>query len=540
MKNRTPEKSPSNDPKWLELVLSGIGEGVIAADEEGQVQFINPAAVELVGWSAEEALGRQFHDIFRVAEEKPLERPAGTNGWEETKRNFEATLITKAGHSVPILANISPIQDENGRTSGNVLVFRNIAGQKKSLREIQLQANRAEILLEVALQLNNQLDIGQVLNQLCKITNQALQARATTVFLLDPKRGDFRRMAAYTADEGFRDHESESFVLGREFLETLLVQDDPVIVVPDIQSHTDWPYIDLIRARNIDTVVLAGLFRRDQLMGALVSIMADGQEMLPAEDVALLQGLANQASGAIENAELFDKVRMGRERQRMLAKSLVEIQEAERRHIAQDLHDHLGQVLTGLQFMLESVKNQVNEGQKEEISEIQKTVGDVIEQVREISLRLRPSMLDDMGLIPTLQWHFARYTNQTGIVVKFQHDKFTGRMPPEIETAAYRIIQEALTNVARYANVRDVFVGIALYEDSVWLEILDKGRGFNTAAVMERPSSGLGGMRERAGMAGGFLVVESYIDQGTQIVAALPLSDRPIERRKNVRKNPAG
>jgi signal transduction histidine kinase len=149
-------------------------------------------------------------------------------------------------------------------------------------------------------------------------------------------------------------------------------------------------------------------------------------------------------------------------------------------------------------------------------------------------------MLDDMGLIPTLQWHFARYTSQTGIRVKFQHDKFAGRMSSEIETAAFRIIQEALTNVARYAGVKEVFVGIALYEDSIWLEILDKGRGFNAASVMERPTTGLGGMRERASMAGGFLVVESYIDQGTQIVAALPLSDRPIERRKNARKNPAG
>jgi signal transduction histidine kinase len=149
-------------------------------------------------------------------------------------------------------------------------------------------------------------------------------------------------------------------------------------------------------------------------------------------------------------------------------------------------------------------------------------------------------MLDDMGLIPTLHWHFTRYTSQTGIRVNFQHDEILERVPPEIETTAYRIIQEALTNVARYAQTKEVFVGIAMHEDSLWLEILDKGQGFDTANFMERPSTGLGGMRERASLVGGYVVVESYLNQGTQIIAALPLSGTPIERRKNDRKSPSG
>jgi signal transduction histidine kinase len=127
---------------------------------------------------------------------------------------------------------------------------------------------------------------------------------------------------------------------------------------------------------------------------------------------------------------------MGREQQRKLAKSIVDVQEEERRHIARELHDHLGQLLTGLQFMLETAKRQEGSMQKASLAEIQKTVGDVIGQVREMSLNLRPGMLDDMGLLPTLQWHLERFTSQTGIQVDFHSDAHMERFPAESETAA--------------------------------------------------------------------------------------------------------
>ena len=165
------------------------------------------------------------------------------------------------------------------------------------------------------------------------------------------------------------------------------------------------------------------------------------REILIEDEIALLRGLSDQAASAIENAELFDQVQVGRERQRKLSKSLVDIQEAERRHIAQELHDHLGQILTGLQFMLESTKQQATGQQRSNLEEVQASVSDIIRQVREMSLNLRPSMLDDMGLVPTLIWHFDRYTNQTGIRVNFQRKAIPERLPLEIETAAYRIIQ---------------------------------------------------------------------------------------------------
>jgi signal transduction histidine kinase len=255
----------------------------------------------------------------------------------------------------------------------------------------------------------------------------------------------------------------------------------------------------------------------------------------------LLKGLADQAAISITNASLFEQVRRGREQQKALTTRLVEIQETERRHIARELHDQIGQVLTGLQFMLESSKNQVADTQTNKISEAQETVSGLIEQIREMSLNLRPAMLDDIGLLPTLLWHFERYTKQTGIEVSFHHNGLTQRLLPDVETTVYRIIQEALTNVARYAQVTMVFVQLTLRENILGVEIIDHGIGFDPSVDISKWSTaGLAGMRERANMLGGYLVVKSAQNQGTQILAMLPLDNTPVERRDRARNIIAG
>jgi signal transduction histidine kinase len=311
-------------------------------------------------------------------------------------------------------------------------------------------------------------------------------------------------------------------------------------VLQDIQDYPNLPYFEVYKRMDIKTLAISALFRGNDLIGALISVFAQRPKILLEDEISLLRGLSAQAASAIENVELFEQVRVGRERQRKLSKSLVDIQEAERRHIAKELHDHLGQVLTGLQFMLESTKQQASGTQRSNLEEIQDAVSDIIRQVREMSLNLRPSMLDDMGLLPTLIWHFDRYTSQTGIRVNFQRNEIPGRLPLEIETAAYRIIQEALTNVARHAQVSEVLVGLVVQENTLWVEVLDKGKGFEVSAESEKPSSGLSGMRERVGLLGGYLVLESFLNQGTQIVAALPLTDQPLERRKYDRNRSTG
>jgi PAS domain S-box-containing protein len=219
---------------------------------------------------------------------------------------------------------------------------------------------------------------------------------------------------------------------------------------------------------------------------------------------------------------------------RILSHRLVHVQETERRHLARELHDEVGQVLTGLKLTLEMIARGPVERVGVSLGEVQRLVNQLMAQVRRLSLDLRPAMLDDLGLLPALLWHLERYTAQTNIHVTFTHHGVERRFPPEIETAAYRIIQEALTNVARHASVAEVTVRVWAGPESLGMQIEDKGQGFDPEAVrVERDCSGLSGMHERVTLLGGHLAVESRPHHGTQLTAELPLNRRAEDGRRD-------
>ena len=531
--------------QWLNTTLTSIGDGVIATDEQGLIRFINPVAMEQTDWDHSQALGKFLSDVFSLVDEsshQPIDiLDRHTNLPQGRKNNgFEGLLIPKNGTPIPVEVNITSIEDGKGKVYGMVLIFRDVTQHRAALHEIKRQANRAEALVQVAAQLNSHLELKTVLNTICQVTNQTVNAAGTAVLLQGSRKDIFRDKAFVSQDPTLIAYQGKEFEIPKKIFQAVLSRANPVTVIQDVQNFHALHYTEVLRKLDIQTLAIAALFRGNELIGALVSAFTQKSRSLPEDETTLLKGLADQASSAIENAELFEQVRAGRERQRKLAKNLVDIQEAERRHIAKELHDHLGQLLTGLQFMLESTKNQASGKQRASLEEIQSSVSDIIGQVREMSLNLRPSMLDDMGLLPTLLWHLDRYTKQTSIRVNLRADEFPQRLPLEIETAAYRIIQEALTNVARYAEVDEVFVGLVLQEKTLWVEVLDEGKGFDTSLESDRLSSGISGMRERASLLGGYLVLESFINQGTQIVAALPITGQPLERRKYDRNRPPG
>ncbi len=146
--------------------------------------------------------------------------------------------------------------------------------------------------------------------------------------------------------------------------------------------------------------------------------------------------------------------------------------------------------------------------------------------MRDLSLRLRPSMLDDLGLLPALLWHVERFAAQTRVRASLEHRGLEGRLPPEVETAAYRIVQEALSNVARHAGVEECAVRVWLEGGVLHVRVEDEGRGFDARTHEARmPSTGLSGMRERATLLGGRLTVESAPGRGTRLAAELPVRE---------------
>jgi PAS domain S-box-containing protein len=215
------------------------------------------------------------------------------------------------------------------------------------------------------------------------------------------------------------------------------------------------------------------------------------------------------------------------ERLKSLSRRLMEVQEAERRNIARELHDEIGQVLTGLKLTLEMGARQPPDRARASLEQALTLVNELMARARRLSLDLRPAMLDDLGLAPAVLWHIEHYTAQTQIKVDLRHGGLEGRrFSPEVETAAYRIVQEALTNVARHANVSEVTVRVWADETTLSIQVEDAGAGFDSEAVhSSSETSGLAGMRERAILLGGQLIIESNVGAGTRLTAELGIGD---------------
>jgi signal transduction histidine kinase len=189
----------------------------------------------------------------------------------------------------------------------------------------------------------------------------------------------------------------------------------------------------------------------------------------------------------------------------------MEVQEAERRNIALELHDEIGQILTGLKLTLD-LGSRLPEGERAtSLDQARSLVNELMARVRQMSLDLRPAMLDDLGLLPTLLWHIENYTAQTQVRINFKHSGLEKRrFAPEVETAAYRVVQEALTNVARHAGVYEATVTLSTHQQMLLIEVADLGNGFEVQSLQAgSETSGLAGMRERAVLLGGQLTVDS-------------------------------
>jgi signal transduction histidine kinase len=209
---------------------------------------------------------------------------------------------------------------------------------------------------------------------------------------------------------------------------------------------------------------------------------------------------------------------------REFAARLLTVQEAERKHLARELHDEVGQVLTGLRLLLKLDRQPMADALKTRLEHAVTMVDELLARVQGLSFDLRPADLDHFGLLPALLALFERFKAQTGIRVNFNRQGTDIRFGPQVEAAAYRIVQEALTNAARHAGVADVMVRFRADADMLIIHVEDRGRGFDPTVVKKSTgSSGLIGMEERAMLLGGRLNVQSAPGAGTTITVELPI-----------------
>lgn len=260
-------------------------------------------------------------------------------------------------------------------------------------------------------------------------------------------------------------------------------------------------------------------------------------------------------SGRVERARLLEAVAQQRTQLRTLARKLTEVQEYERQRLARELHDEMGQALTAIRMNLSVIEKELQATAPESMSiriqerltESAQLTDETLEQIRELSQDLRPAMLDDFGLLPTLRWYAERFAKRTNILVEIQTDGFEqlSRFSSSLETALYRILQESLTNVARHAFASEISLSLTKTAPGVTavkkeageirVTIEDDGCGFDPAFVWTQQSIenggsggvGLLGISERVALLGGKLQIDSAPSQGTRIHVQLPLENAP-------------
>jgi signal transduction histidine kinase len=223
----------------------------------------------------------------------------------------------------------------------------------------------------------------------------------------------------------------------------------------------------------------------------------------------------------------YELLQQQNEELKLLSGKVIEVQETERRRLALELHDEIGQQLTGLKILLKDTVSDHEEELRVKCNLALDVANQLLDKVRELSLDLRPTMLDDLGLVAALDWLFKRFTQQTKIAVIHNLNPVDERrLPHLIETAAFRLVQEALTNVARHAEVKEVTVTLDFEPDLVKVTVLDSGKGFDMDNLSPGMSTGISGMRERVSWVNGQFQISTSPDEGTLIEAVFPLLEK--------------
>ena len=273
---------------------------------------------------------------------------------------------------------------------------------------------------------------------------------------------------------------------------------------------------DVARRMGLRSGLYVPMIAGDRAIGVIAAHNKLGSDpRFTDEDLRLAETFAARAAVAVDLAD-----RVARDSLRRL----VEGQELERARLARELHDETGQALTSILLGLKRLEEASSrEAAREAAAALREQIVDTLQNVRRLAVELRPSALDDFGLAPALERLAESFGEQSGIAVDVQTGLDSGRLPEEIETALYRIVQEALTNVAKHAGASRVSIVVTRRDNAVTAVIEDDGRGFG-AGGQSGGGLGLVGMKERVGLLGGRLAIESTEGAGTTVVAEVPVA----------------
>jgi len=382
---------------------------------------------------------------------------------------------------------------------------------------------RLTIINQVMLAAERQADIHDVLYAILQNTVEVMNLQTGWVYLRDPERDTFHLASWYQVPA-----EIEAALLHQAHNSLCSCQQDLIegILADKVSDRACYRLAALANRDLSQRHITIPIKARGQKYG-VVNLLCRQNNSLNEEDLDLLTAVGAQISEIVANAWLRLKLEEKETARQALLESLVEAQEEERRRLARELHDGAGQMLTSLLVRIKTLEKKCTTPDIQEgLDLLLDMVSETIEQMRELSHRLRPAALEEFGLAVALRTLIKEMTHQTGITVHCHLDLNGAELPPGVDVILYRIAQEGLTNVLRHAEADEITVELTSDDSAILMIIEDNGRGFSPYHLTAEPGTrhlGLIGMRERAAIAGGYLDVYSAPDKGTTLQVRVPL-----------------
>jgi PAS domain S-box-containing protein len=517
-RRRAEEALRESEEKYRTLFESSP-ESIILVSPDGTILDCNDTTAEITGMPREEMIGKPAADLGLLQEEDISPQLATLSQIAGGEKASPYELKIREGKDARWLEIFPTPLTKTGDLYAIQIITRDVTKRRWTEEKIRQRNEELTALNAIAAAVSQSLDQQAVLKAALQETMLALNAEGGIVYLFDKDSQSFTPTIHHGLSPQVLE-EIGTLKLGAGSSERAVKSGQPLFVADVAQeSHT-------IVQEGWQSLISVPLESAGNTVGVM-TIVSHEKDRFGPERLGMLSAIGNQIGVAIENAQLFEAVNLGRERLQILSQRLVEVQENERRYIARELHDEIGQYLTGLKLVLDMATRSPGGDGNDNLKEALALADELMAQVRNLSLDLRPTMLDDLGLLPALLWHCGRYTDQTGVHVDLRHTNLEEqRFRSEVETAAYRIVQEALTNVARHAEVDKAVVRLWIEQDALSVQVTDQGTGFNPDnPLISDTSSGLVGMRERAVLLGGELTIESAPGAGTCLTAKLPLGD---------------
>jgi signal transduction histidine kinase len=516
------QSTSGSTPRNKALINFG-GEAILLVDQELKILQANKAASVLIGIPPKKLPETVLTELLEPAEKAKFELKRRQL---LTKHVTQGTLRLKRRDDSLIHLRFSGVMI--GKRLYQFVLHDGLEGHQRE-QDLIRRNKEALALYEIGKQIATLVDLDQILMSIVKNILWLLECQVAGIAISDAHAGQFTFRAMVGNRQQWTIPESHNSI-GR-ILQTLGVAVDPAVIQTSPGAgELDIREFPLFAAENLASVLAVPLRYKGILFGALVAGYRSKHEFAVIER-QLVTNLANQSAVAIESSRLHQATIEHSRTMELLSARFVKIQEEERRRISRELHDSVGQALTALHLNLDVLNTEnssISDDSRERIRNMKMIVDETLRDIRQIAYELRPAILDDFGIIPALRLFVHRFARQTGIEATIDVPSKLPRRVPGVEATIYRVVQEALSNVAQHSRATRVTVRLTATDASLSLDISDNGIGFNSEHF-EHPQnqySGLGllSMKERIFELNGSSFFRSSEGEGTSLHFEIPLN----------------